>query len=330
MTIATGPMRPIRRGAPHGRPDTKARGSPPPVPSLAIRRERLERVLGLHPDRHVVLVRGPVGAGKTTLVAQWARSQPAHCAWLTLDPGHNDPDLLLRQLVDVLERLGPDAARTTARSTLGPSDQTALWDLVDLVADQLGSNIVLVVDRVDHLQDRAAQQILGLLIENPAEALRLVLISRSKPTFGVERARLRGDLVEIPPAMLRFRRSEIEALLAELDERGLDAGELEQETLGWAAGLRLAQMDVREADAPSPELGEPDDRTLGYIREELIDGAPEEVRAFLEVTCWLPVLTDPLCTAVVSQNRQGPGSSPSRSRSCPSPAAPAPSGTRRS
>ena len=310
MTIATGSMRPIRPGALPLGPDAQARGSPPPVPAVAVRRARLESLLGLHPDRHVVLVRGPVGAGKTTLVAQWVRSQAAPCAWLALDPSHNDPGLLLRQLGDVLERLRPATAPGSTRPEPGPGPggHTALGDLVDVVATQLGSDIVLVVDGVDHLQDRAAQQILGLLVENPAEALRLVLISRSKPMCGVERARLRDDLVEIPPAVLRFHRSEIEALLAELDEGRLGAGELEQETLGWAAGLRLAHLDSQEADGPAPELGGPDDATLGYIREELMDGAPEEVRAFLEVTCWLPVLTDPLCTAVASQNGHGPGS----------------------
>ena len=67
------------------RPDALARGSPPPVPSFAIRRMRLEERLDGHPDRHVVLVRGPAGAGKTVLVSQWAGALTQPCAWLSID-----------------------------------------------------------------------------------------------------------------------------------------------------------------------------------------------------------------------------------------------------
>ncbi|HEV7757621.1 MAG TPA: LuxR C-terminal-related transcriptional regulator [Acidimicrobiales bacterium] len=289
--------------------DAAARGSPPPVPSMAIRRTRLEQLLDAHPDRHVVLVRGPVGSGKTTLVSQWVRTQAEPCAWLALDVSHDDPDLLLGQLVDTLERLSPDPSGAVAvRSTPGDLDHTALWDLAELVARQLGTRITLVLDGIEHLHDRAARHVLGVLVENPVEALRLVLVSRAKPVFGLERARLRGDLVEIPPNLLRFARSEIDALLAGDEARRADAADLEQETLGWAAGLRLAQMDALAAQKPSPALGEPEDPASEYVREELIDSAPDEVRAFLEVTCWLPVLTTPLCAAVVGQIGRGPRS----------------------
>ena len=98
-----------------------------------------------------------------------------------------------------------------------------------------------------------------------------MLVSRSKPRLSLERARLRGDLVEITPAELRFERAEIDVLASTWTGRQLDAAELEQATLGWAAGLRLAYLDGSNRDAPSPTRPDLDGIASEYIREELID-----------------------------------------------------------
>ena len=135
-----------------------------------------------------------------------------------------------------------------------------------------------------------------------------MLVSRSKPRLSLERARLRGDLVEITPAELRFERAEIDAVASTWTGRQLDAAELEQATLGWAAGLRLAYLDGSNHDTPSPTRPDLDGIASGYIGE-LIDALPATTRSFLEVTCWLPVLTEQLCAAVAADEHGRPSSS---------------------
>ena len=152
-------------------------GTPPPVPAHAIRRPRLEQLLDDHPDRQVVLVRGPVGVGKTVLVAQWVAGHAGPCAWIAIDATDDDGEVLRRHLADAEEQLSPNG---------------------------LTSMATLVLDDVHHLHDHAALHLLELLVEHPPTGVRLVLTSRSKPRLGLERARLRGDLVEIVPAALRF------------------------------------------------------------------------------------------------------------------------------
>jgi LuxR family maltose regulon positive regulatory protein len=267
---------------------------------------RVEQLLDAHPDRRVILVRGPAGAGKTVLVAQWVTAQAKPCAWLSIDAVHNDPALLLWHLIEVVERLAPNAFDATAcRSAEGKRiEHGDLWDVLDLVVGRLGTSLTLVLDDVGRLHHRAAQRVIGRLVERPPQAVRVVLISRSKPQFGLERARLRGDLVEVVPAALRFQRSEIEELASTWTGRRLDHAELEQATLGWAAGLRLAQLEASAPDRPALGLRAHDGIASEYIREELIDGSPDELRSFLEVSCWLPVLTGPLCAAVLGQQHR--------------------------
>lgn len=292
---------PLHRHAsaqPRARPDAPAQGSPP-VPPFAIRRMRLEQRLEDHPDRHVLLVRGPAGAGKTVLVSQWVRACTQPCAWLAIDATHNDGTVLMQQLVWAVERLSPEGSVAVGRWVAGRLDGTVLRDVLNSVTERLETGITLVVDDVHLLQDRRARHVLELLVEHPPDQVRLVLVSRSRPRLLLERARLRGDLVEITPAELRFERAEIDALASRWTGRQLDAAELEQATLGWAAGLRLAYLDGSNHDTPSPARPDLDGIASGYIGE-LIDGLPATTRSFLEVTCWLPVLTEQLCAAVAA------------------------------
>jgi LuxR family maltose regulon positive regulatory protein len=268
---------------------------------------RLEQRLEDHPDRHVILVRGPAGAGKTVLVSQWAGSLTQPCAWLAIDATHNDETVLMRQLVGVVERLSPEGPVAVGRWVAGGIEGTVLRDVLNSVTERLGTGITVVVDDVHLLHDRRARHVLERLVEHPPDQVRLVLVSRSKPRLLLERARLRGDLVEITPADLRFERAEIDALASKWTGRQLDAAELEQATLGWAAGLRLAYLDGSNEDTPSTTRPDLDGVASAYIGE-LIDALPATTRSFLHVSCWLPVLTGQLCAAVAADECGRPSS----------------------
>ena len=252
-------------------------------------------------------MRGPAGAGKTVLVAQWASARSEPCAWLSIDPAHDNATAISRQLVEVVEQLFPEGPTVVGRPAIEAGfDQSVLWDVLHSVTQHLASGITLVLDDVHRLHDRAARQVVEVLVEHPPDDVRLVLISRSKPRLRLERARLRGDLAEIIPAELRFDRAEIDVLTSTWTGRQLDAAELEQATLGWAAGLRLAQLEASAGDAP-PATWPGSGLVSDYIREELIDASTAPTRSFFEVSCWLPVLTEPLCAAVAADT-SGPGS----------------------
>ena len=79
---------------------------PPIRPGLVTRPRLLERLqAGL--GNNLVLVSAPAGFGKTTLLSEWVRhGQPrVPAAWLSLEPGENDPTRFWDYFIGALETL---------------------------------------------------------------------------------------------------------------------------------------------------------------------------------------------------------------------------------
>src|SRR5229473_6826296 len=75
-----------------------------------VERRELVQSLADSAAAKLVLVDAPPGFGKTTLVAQWRSSAMEHrrFAWLSLDPGDDDPGRLWWHVVSALERACPE------------------------------------------------------------------------------------------------------------------------------------------------------------------------------------------------------------------------------
>src|SRR5262245_44155463 len=70
--------------------------------------DRLRRAPGPGPAR-LILVAAPVGYGKTTLLAEW-RAQAGEeraFAWVSLDPGDDDPARFWRYVLEAIRHLQP-------------------------------------------------------------------------------------------------------------------------------------------------------------------------------------------------------------------------------
>ena len=90
---------------------------------------------------------------------------------------------------------------------------------------------------------------LAALVRERPRALRLVLAGRADPPLPIARLRLSGELREIRARDLAFSPDEAAALLAGAD-LVVAPGQvrtLVDQTAGWAAGLRLAALSLREA-----------------------------------------------------------------------------------
>ena len=197
----------------------------PPHRAGCIPRPRLGRLL--ENATALILVQAPAGYGKTTLLADWARSRVA-AAWIGLDESDDDPARLA-------------AAVAEACGAGSPAAGGLLASLVDALASRPG--FALVLDDAHHLRSRAALDLVATLGDRLPQGALLAIASRGGPDLPWARWRARSALVELGPRELRLEPVEAARVVARLGGPVLtheEAALLDARAEGWAAGVTLA------------------------------------------------------------------------------------------
>ena len=248
---------------------------PPRLPRDLVSRPQLLRRLD-EAAGTLCLVAAPVGFGKTTLLAQWARSaRLGAVAWLTLDESEADAAVFWAHLGAALG--GADAF----------GDEPTRADAVALAETTAAD--ALVLDGYERIAgSRAETELWQFVSERPP--LQIVLAGRGEPSAPLAGARARGELLELRAGDLRFNRSEALglALGAPRADR-LSPGEIVDACAGWPAALRLA-LSARSRRAWEEQL-------LELVTEEILQR--REARHFLTRTALLEELSPAVCDAVL-------------------------------
>ena len=286
---------------------------PGPRPGL-VPRPRLAGQLEAGLGQGMVLVCAPAGYGKTVLLADWARASQRPVAWLSLDPGDNDPARFWRHAVAALDRVRPGISARVG-PLIGPPTPASFEGLLTALINDLGAGpaadeALLVLDDYHVIGARPVHDSVQFLLEHRPPGLRLVLTSRSDPPLALARLRARRQLAELRAADLRFTAGEAGALVrqmagepgAALPDTAVAA--LAARTEGWAAGLQLAALSLRgQADAAAFVAAFTGSHryVLDYLGEEVLECQPEQLQTFLLETSVLERLSGGLCDAVTGR-----------------------------
>ncbi|MBV9356490.1 MAG: AAA family ATPase [Chloroflexi bacterium] len=290
---------------PHLRP---TRLNPPPVRArLVTRRHLLERLAMVR--RHTVtLLAAPAGFGKTTLLVAWEAEVATRLqvAWVSLEPGDADPIRFWTCVLTALQarRPGLGVAAQTLLQGAQPAAIEAFLDALLRELDAIPEPLVLVLDDYHVVQSPVVHAGLRYLLERLPAGMHLLLSTRSDPPLPLARLRANDQLLELRAADLRFSRDEASEFLRavmglELTDEQVAA--LGTRTEGWAAGLQLAGLSLRDrADASTAIASFTGSHrfVIDYLVEEVLTRLPDATRVFLERTSMLGRLTGALCDAV--------------------------------
>jgi len=253
----------------------------------------------------IVSVVAPAGYGKTTLLSQWAEGNGQAVAWVTVDGADNDPKVLLTYIAEALDAIEPidgrvfDPLASPASSVPG-----SVVPRLGAAFSSMTTPVVLVLDDVHVLHDWECRTALSMLADHVPDGSRLALAGRAEPPLRIARLRAEGRILEIGAGDLSLTRDEASSLLRNVD-LALGADEvaaLYQQTEGWAAGLYLGALYLKEGgslDRATASFGG-DDRFINeYVESELLSRVSGGQRMFLTQSAALERLSGPLCDAVL-------------------------------
>jgi ATP/maltotriose-dependent transcriptional regulator MalT len=257
----------------------------------------------------LLLVEAPAGFGKTTLIAQWRAStaESRRFAWVSLDPGDNDPGRLWWHVACALLGTCPGLSAGKVLAALRDQQPDFAKTLLPLLVNelaQLPEPVVLVLDDYHMISERDCHDQLAFLLLHLPPAVQLVLITRVEPPLPLARLRAAGEMAEVRAADLRFdeaHAAELVTTVAGVELSSTDLTELVGLTEGWPAGIHLAALSLRGHHSPSTVIRQfsGDSRfVVDFLAEEVLSHQPDAVRQFLARTSILSRFCAPLCDAV--------------------------------
>ena len=253
-----------------------------------------------------VLLSGPAGFGKTTLLCEFVTQLQHPVAWISLDEADNDPIRFWTYLITACQTIHHDVGATGLALLQIPQslpDETVPTILSnDFV--KLENDLVLVLDDYHTIKNPSIQTSLSFLLDHLPNNLHLIISTRVDPPWPLARFRARDQLVEIRAVDLRFTTEETAAFLNKVMGLNLSTGDvaaLETRTEGWIASLQLAALSMRERSDVAGFIKAFTGSHVyvaEYLIEEVLKHQSDEVKTFLLQTSILERLNASLCAAV--------------------------------
>ena len=280
----------------------------PPIRANGVSRPRLtERLLsGVERPGSLILVSGPAGFGKTTLLSEFVNEFPYDVAWVSLDEADNDPIRFWAYVIAACQSVQPEigeAAQALLQLPQPLPDETIPTLLINDIV-RLQRDVVLVLDDYHTIQNSSIHSALAILLDHLPRQLHLVVSTRVDPPWPLPRFRARDQLIEIRALDLRFTTEEITTFLGQAMDLNLsmeDILALETRTEGWIASLQLAAVSMRGRSDVTDFIKAFTGSHVyvaEYLMEEVLACQPEEVKTFLLQTSILERLNASLCEAV--------------------------------
>jgi|GEM_PF-2489345 len=201
-------------------------------------RPRLLEGLRSQPAKGILFIQGQAAQGKTSLIADFLKSQNANLVWINLEESSNAAEAFTTQFLNALAQASPPALRPRS---LDHASQPR--PALDRIYDELPDGLEIVIDCLDRLAaDSPAYDQIGELCRRSAGRWRLWLLSRRAETFSALEEGIVASRWALNNEDLAFTPAETDQYFRHL--HGLEPDpdwidRLHRLTDGWVGGLAL-------------------------------------------------------------------------------------------
>jgi LuxR family maltose regulon positive regulatory protein len=255
------------------------------------------------------LISAPAGFGKTTLVAQWLKTQPGLASvWLSLDEEDNQADRFFQYFFSAIDSLFPSVAERAQQLVNLPG--LSLEEIMMSLSNELlklSVPFVLILDDLHVITNQHLHRALVSLLNTLPSHMRVIILCREDPPIQISRLRSRNQLIEIRQQDLRFSQPEATDFLNQcmkLQLSPIQVDLLENRTEGWIGGLQMAGLSLQKTkdnDKFIRDFSGSNYYIMDYLLDEVFNTQSENLRGFLLKTSVLDRMTAELCSAVTQK-----------------------------
>lgn len=287
----------------------------PILRNIVVPREKVLQQLneGVQDHHLLTLVSAPAGYGKTTTIRMWVEEAGYSATWVSLEKSDNDLKQFITYFLTALQQVDDDLGQAALEAVENVREIDLQQILGLLVNDlyTLDQPIILVLEDYHLIENEKIDQFIELLLQQTVIKLHLVITTREDPNLPLTRLRVRNQLTEIRAKDLSFSLHEADEFFSNvmgvhLEKRDMEI--LESRTEGWAAGLQLAALSLKE-NVDKAKFVEAFSGThrhvLDYLIEEVLKSQTEDLKEFLRCTSILDQLSPSLCEAVTGLKASG-------------------------
>lgn len=272
------------------------------------RDQLLARIFGSDAPR-VVLIQGPAGHGKSTLLQQAmveCRARGMVAGWFTADDTDNDLRRLSLHLQALLAAMGEDPVRAIRSDDAKLSERGSRSDEFIARLLDFGQPVALFIDDFQALGNRSVLAFFRELLDHLPDNVRVFIGSRAIPDIGLARQVVNDRALVLRAEDLRFSLDEVRRFFACAQDLAMREDELAaifRKTEGWPAAVQLFRLSLVSPSVRRSlsDLGADRPRELAdYLADNVLGLQPREVQEFLRQTGPLTRLCGALCDDVLA------------------------------
>ncbi len=253
----------------------------------SVERTNLLQLLDKAKNYPLVLINGPAGYGKTTLISQWCANKK-NIGWYSLDESDNQTErfatYFCAALYHAINQALPDEDNIARQSNLSSLLSQQLVNI-----STINEHFYLIIDDYHLIHNDEIHEALKYWIRHQPPAMTLILISRSVPPLGVAGLRVQEQLLEIDAHQLSFNHQESIEFFQSRVEKQLTEQEITalcDEVEGWPTALQLISLSAKQQKKPLQDAAKRLSKLNNfhindYLSDEVLNRVDPQTRRFI-------------------------------------------------